>query len=220
MSEKIKRHTLGTDVSTDVLVYTENDKSNYIGVGKSKNDKYIYIYSSATLSSEYRLIDAEKPMDEFKVFQPRMKNVLYSIIPLADKFLIRTNKDDAKNFKLMECPLNQRNAANWKELIPTRLDVLLQGVEEFKDFIVLNERKDGLVKMRIISLKDHSEHYLNFGEATYSAGFGANPEYNTLSLRYQYTSLTTPASTYDYNMVTKEKKLMKQLENFTVMSSS
>jgi oligopeptidase B len=212
LSEKIQRHTLGTDASKDALVYEEKDKSNYIGVGKSKNNKYIFIVSQATLSSEYRLIDASKPNDTFKVFQPRMKNVLYSLIPLANKFLILTNKDEAKNFKLMECPLDKTEAANWKELIPVRNDVLLQGVEEFKDFIVINERKDGLVKLRVRSLKDNSEHYLDFGEPTYSANFGANPEYNSTILRYGYTSLTTPSSTYDYDMVSKVKTLKKQME--------
>ena len=212
LSEKIKRHILGTDAATDAVVYEEKDKSNYIGVGKSKNNKYIFIYSQATMSAEVRMIDAAKPNDAFKVFQPRMKDVLYDIIPLEDKFLIRTNKDDAKNFKLMECPLDKTEATNWKEVIPNRKDVLLQGVEEFKDFIVIDERKDGLVKMRIRSLKDNAEHYLDFGEAAYSASFGANPEYNSVTLRYGYTSLTTPFSTYDYNMVTKAKKLMKQQE--------
>jgi oligopeptidase B len=212
LSEKIQRHTLGTEASKDALVYEEKDKSNYIGVGKSKNNKYIFIVSQATLSSEYRMIDASKPNDSFKVFQPRMKDVLYSVIPLANKFLILTNKDEAKNFKLMECPLEKTVAANWKELIPVRNDVLLQGVEEFKDFIVINERKDGLVKLRVRSLTDNSEHYLDFGEPTYSANFGNNPEYNSKVLRYGYTSLTTPTSTYDYDMVTKVKTLKKQME--------
>ena len=117
-----------------------------------------------------------------------------------------------KNFKLMECPLDKTEATNWKEVIPNRKDVLLQGVEEFKDFIVIDERKDGLVKMRIRSLKDNTDHYLDFGEAAYSASIGANPDYNSVTLRYGYTSLTTPFSTYDYNMVTKAKKLMKQQE--------
>jgi oligopeptidase B len=212
LSEKIKRHSLGTNAATDALVYEEKDKSNYIGVGKSKNGKHIFIYSQATMSAELRMIDASKPTDAFKVFAPRMKDVLYDITPLADKFLIRTNKDDAKNFKLMECPLDKTDAANWKEVIPHRKDVLLQGVEEFKDFIVISERKDGLVKMRVRSLKDNAEHYLDFGEAAYAANFGANPEYNSTTLRYGYTSLTTPNSTYDYNLVSKDKKLMKQQE--------
>jgi oligopeptidase B len=212
LSEKIKRHLLGTDAATDALVYEEKDKSNYIGVGKSKNGKHIFIYSQATMSAELRMIDASKPTDAFKVFAPRMKDVLYDVTPLADKFLIRTNKDDAKNFKLMECPLDKTDASNWKEVIPHRKDVLLQGVEEFKDFIVISERKDGLVKMRVRSLKDNAEHYLDFGEAAYAANFGANPEYNSSILRYGYTSLTTPNSTYDYNLVSKDKKLMKQQE--------
>lgn len=212
LSEKINRHTLGTESKNDALVYEEKDKSNYIGVGKSKNNKYIFIYSQATMSAEWRMIDSSKPNDTFKVFQPRMKDVLYEVIPLADKFLILTNKDDAKNFKLMDCPLNQTEASNWKEVIPVRSDVLLQSVEEFKDFIVINERKDGLVKLRIRNLTDNSEHYVDFGEPAYAANFGANPEYNSSVLRYGYTSLTTPSSIFDYNMGTKEKTLKKQQE--------
>ena len=212
LSEKIQRHTLGTDATKDVLVYEEKDKSNYIGVGKSKNSKYIFIVSEATLSSEYRMIDAAKPNDAFKVFQPRMKDVLYNVIPLENKFLILTNKDDAKNFKLMECPLGKTETTNWKEVIPVRNDVLLQGVEEFKDFIVINERKDGLVKLRVRNLKDNSEHFIDFGEPAYAANFGSNPEYNSTTLRYGYTSLTTPVSTFDYNMATRVKTLKKQQE--------
>ncbi len=200
------------DAAADVTVYEETDKSNYIGVDKSKNDKYIFIVSQATMSSEWRMIDASKPNDAFKVFAPRMKDVLYSVIPLENKFLIRTNKDEAKNFKLMECPLDKTTAASWKEVIPNRNDVLLENVEEFKDFIVLGERKNGLVTMRTRNLKTNAENYINFGEAAYYAEFGANPEYNSTTLRYIYTSLTTPFSVYDYNMATKAKKLMKQQE--------
>jgi oligopeptidase B len=211
LSEKIKRHTLGTPETQDATVYDEKDKSNYIGVGKTKDGKHILIYSQATLSAEIRFISASAPMAEFKVFSPRMKDVLYDVTPLADKFLILTNWN-AKNFRLMECPLDKTGSENWKEVIPHREDVLLQSIQEFKDFIVVNERKDGLVKMRVRSLKDNSEHYIDFGEAAYAANFGGNPEYNTTTLRYSYTSLTTPASVYDYNMVSKEKKLMKQQE--------
>ena len=212
LSEKIKRHVLGTDESADATVYEEKDKSNYIGVDKSKNDKYIFIVSQATMSSEVRMIDASKPNDAFKIFAPRMKDVLYDISVLEDKFLVRTNKDGAKNFKLMECPLDKTDTSNWKEVIPHRADVLLQGVEEFKNFIVLSERKNGLVKVTIRSLKDNSEYDIDFGEASYTASLNNNPEYNTDTVRYNYTSLTTPASVYDYNMINKDKKLMKQQE--------
>ena len=211
LSEKIKRHLLGTDPSTDVTVYEEKDKSNYIGVHKSKNDRYILINSEATLSAEMRFIDANEPLSAFKSFQPRMKDVLYEVTPLADKFLMRTNWN-ATNFRLMECPLDKTGSENWKEVIPHRNDVLLEGIEEFKDFIVIEERKDGLIKMRVRSLKDGTEHYLDFGEASYAANFGSNPEYNSKTLRYSYSSLTTPRSVYDYDMATKEKKLMKQQE--------
>ena len=212
LSEKILRHTLGTNASSDAVVYEEKDKSNYIGVDKSKNNKYIFITSQATLSSEIRFIDANNPNADFTVFQPRMTDVLYSVVTLDDKFLIRTNKDGAKNFKLMETPLTATNTKNWKEVIPERKDVLLQSIEEFKNFLVLNERQNGLVKLRIRNLNNNTEKYVNFREAAYAANFGGNPEYNTNILRYNYTSLTTPGSVYDYNMVTKAKKLMKQQE--------
>jgi oligopeptidase B len=210
LTEKILRHTLGTDSKNDVEVYQEKDPSNYIAVTKSKNNKYIMILSYATMSSETLLIKAANPTDKFTAFQPRIKNVIYDLIPLDNKFLIRTNKDNAKNFKLMECPLDKTDSQHWKEIIPNRSDVLLQSVEEFKDFIVLNERKNGLVTMRVRNTKDNSEHYVNFGEPAYMADFGLNPEYNSNTFRFEYTSLTTPLSTFDYNVISKDKKLMKQ----------
>ncbi|MEO5650488.1 MAG: S9 family peptidase [Ginsengibacter sp.] len=211
LSEKIKRHLLNTDEKKDIVVYDEKDNSNYIGVDKSKNDKYIFIISSGTLSSEYFFIDAAKPKAAFIPFQARMKDVLYQVIPLENKFLIRTNWN-AKNFRLMECPLTKTGSENWKEVIANRTDVLLSGVEEFSDFLVISERKNGLVQLMVKNLKNKQEHYLDFGEPAFAAGVGANPEYHSTSLRYNYSSLTTPASVYDYNMLKKTKKLMKQQE--------
>jgi len=211
LSEKIKRHTMGGEVAKDAVVYEEKDKTNYIGVSKSKNDRFIFIVSQATLSSEWRWIHAAKPTESFTVFQPRMKEVLYDVTPLEDKFLVRTNRD-AKNFRLMECGLDKTDSSEWKELVPHRTDVLLQGVEEFKDFIVLNERKNGLVTLRVKAISGGGDHYIDFGEPAYNAGTGANAEYNSKVLRYYYTSLTTPPSTFDYDMLTKEKKLLKQQE--------
>ncbi len=211
LSEKINRHTLGTETSADVTVYEETDKSNYIGVGKSKDNRVIFIASKSTLSSEIRFLDAGDPLADFKVFQPRMNGVLYSVTHLEDRFLIRTNWE-AKNFRLMECPPDQTGHGFWKEVVAHQHDVLLQGVQEFKDFIVLSERRNGLTRLRIRNTGNGSEHYLDFGEPAYTAGFGGNPEYNTTTLRYLYTSLTTPASTYDYDMVTHTRTLMKQAE--------
>lgn len=210
LSEKIQKHQLGSDAKKDLVVYEEKDKSNYIGVEKSKSGKYIFIYSAATLSSEARMIPSDQPDAAFKVFQPRLKEVLYTAIPLADKFLILTNWN-AKNFRLMECPLDKTTKENWKEVIPHRADVLLEGVEEFKDFIVVSERKNGLAQLRIRNLNG-TEHYIEFEEPAYTAVTGSNPEYDSKTLRYIYTSMTTPVSTYDYNMETKARKLMKQQE--------
>lgn len=210
LSEKIKKHTLNTETSADKTVYEEKDHSNYIGVGKSKNRQYILIYSEATMSSEIRMANASTPDAPFVVFQPRMKDVLYEVVALDDKFLIRTNLN-AKNFRLMECPLDKTASSNWKEMIPHRTDVLLQSMEEFKEFIAINERKDGLVKIRVIN-RNGQDYYIDFGEATYAANIGANADYNAKTIRYNYTSLTTPPSVYDYDMNTKQRKLMKQQE--------
>lgn len=211
LSEEIKRHTLGSNDKKDVIVYKEKDNSNYIGVGKTKSGKYIIIGSSATVSSEYSILEADKPEGKFEVFQPRMKDVLYDIDHQNDKFLIVTNKD-ALNFKLMETPLNKTGVENWKEVIPTSKDVLIEGVEVFKKFMVVTERKNGLLQLRIRNIEANSEYYVDFGEPAYAAYIGANPEYNSETLRYYYTSLTTPGSTYDYGMVSKEKELLKRQE--------
>ncbi len=211
LTEQIKRHRLGTSAAEDAVVYFEKDNSNYIGVGKTKSGKFILIESSATMSSEYRFIEAAKPEEPFKVFQPRMKDVLYEIADEGNRFLIVTNWN-AKNFRLMECAYNQTDSADWKEVIPNRPDVLLEGIEEFKDYLVIVERRNGLHQLRVRRLDNGEEHYLDFGEPAYTANPGSNPEFSSVVLRYNYTSLTTPNSTYDYNMNTHDKKLMKQQE--------
>ena len=211
LSEKIRRYTLGLGAAGDVVVYEEKDNTNYIGVGKSKNDKHIMIYSGGTLSSEIRILDADDPNGLFSVFQPRMKDVLYSVTALADRFLILTN-DGAKNFQVMECPLDKTTKEYWKEFIPHREDVLVSDIDEFKDHIVISERKNGLTQMAVRSLKDGHQHYLDFGEAAYTVYPSTNAEYNTDMVRYGYTSLVTPSSTFDYNMNSKEKTLRKQQE--------
>jgi len=211
LSEKIKRHKLGTDAAADKTVYTETDQSNYIGVGKTKSDKFILITSQQTLSSEVRWIDANKPEGSFTVFQPRMKEVLYSVDHAVDKFYIRTNLS-AKNFKIMTSAENKTDSAAWQELIAHNDKVLVQGFDLFKNFLAVSERKDGLTQIHILNTKDNSSHYLPFEEAAYAANISYSPDYNTDVMRYNYTSLTTPNSVYDYNMSTKSKKLMKQQE--------
>jgi len=209
LTEKIIRHTTGSPASSDKIVYTEKDPSNYINVERSKSGRYIFISSQATLSSEIRFIDASKPDEDFKLFQPRMKNVLYSVEQLNDKFIIVTNLD-ALNFRLMETGLEKTGKPNWTEVIPHRGDVLLEGVEPFQNYLVVTERKNGLKQIRIFNLKTKKDSYLPFDEPAYQASVGENPEYTSETLRFNYASLTTPSSVYDFNMGNGEKKLMKQ----------
>jgi oligopeptidase B len=209
LSEKIIRHTLGADPDQDKVMYDEKNKSNYIGIYKSKSQKYLIIYSSATLSSECRILEADNPAGQFRIFQPRMKEVLYEVDHWGNKFLITTNWN-AKNFKLMESPLDKTGSENWKDVIPHRAGVLLEGISVFKDHWVITERKDGLLQLRVREVASGNEHYLDFGEPAYAAYVAANPEFNTTTLRYNYTSLTTPNSVFDYDMNSKEKKLMKE----------
>lgn len=212
LSEKIYRHKLSTAASADVMVYHEKDPSYYIGVYKSKSDDYVIIFAGSTLISDYRILDANKPTDEFKQFIPRDEKAHeYSIAHFEDKFYVVTNWD-ATNFKLMETPENATAKENWKEVIPHRSDVLLEGIELFNDFMVVDERKAGLSNLRIINQRTKDEHYLDFGEPAYNAYISANAEFNTKTLRFGYTSMTTPNSTFDYNMETREKVLMKQQE--------
>ena len=211
LSEKIKRHTLGTEAAKDVVVYEEKDKTNYIGVGKSKNEKYIMIYSSATTSSETRLLDATQPNGNFFVFQPRIKDVLYDVTPLEDKFLVTTNKD-ALNFKVMETPLNKTGAENWKDFIPHRKDVLMEGISEFKNYLVFSERQNGLSQLVIYDRKNGKKEFLKFDEAAYTVYPSGNPEYNTDNFRFGYTSMITPGSQYEQNLKTGKRVLLKQQE--------
>ncbi|MCU0403442.1 MAG: S9 family peptidase [Chitinophagaceae bacterium] len=211
LSEKIYRHEVGSGSDKDVLVYTEKDPSNYIGVTKSKSDKYIFIVSQATLSSEWLMIKADEPTATFKPFQKRIPDVLYSVSHTGKKFVVRTNKD-AVNFRLMECPEENTAMDQWKDLVPHRDDVLLEGVDVFAEHMVLVERKDGLLQLRITDHSVKQSHYIDFGEPAYTAYPGNTPDFNSKVFRFMYTSLTTPYSTYDYGMDTKEKKLLKQQE--------
>ncbi len=208
---KIFRHRLGTDESEDVEIYHEADETFSTYVYRSKSDQYIMIASYQTLSSEYRILNADDPEGEFRIFNPRQPDHEYSLEHFEDKFYIVTNWE-AQNFRLMETPVGRTNQENWKEVIPHRPEVMLSGVEVFTSYLVVSERKSGLRQLRIINQNSGDEHYLDFGEEAYVAYVSTNPEFETEVLRYGYQSMTTPNSTYDYNMRTKEKTLLKQQE--------
>ncbi len=209
---QVWRHEVGTDPAKDVKVYEEKDNRHYISVGRTKSKKYIIIYSELSeQQSEHRFLDASNPTGDFTVFYPRTMGLVYDIDHYNDKFYIRTNLD-APNFRLMECPLDKTSKENWKEVIPNRADIYLADIAIFKDHLVLSERKEGLMNIRIINQKDKSEHYMQFDEPAYLASVSTNPDFNTNILRFNYTSFITPSSVYDYNMDTKQKELKKQQE--------
>jgi oligopeptidase B len=210
-SHQICRHTLGTPVEKDVMVYHEEDETYSCFVYRTKSDRYLVIGSSSTLSDEYRFLDAADPYGEFRVLQERVRGLEYSIGHFRDHFYIITNLD-ARNFRLMKTPVDSTGKENWEEIIPHREDVYLSDIELFTDFLVVAERREGLINIRVITWDTGREHYLDFGEEVYVAHLSVNPEFDTQTLRYGFSSLTTPNSVFDYNMVSREKKLMKQEE--------
>ncbi len=210
-SNRIYKHKLGTPQNTDELVYEENDETFGTFVYKTKTKDYIIIGSYSTLSNEYRFVDANTPDAEFKMIQPRTEKLEYSISHYQDHFYILTNHE-AKNFRLMKTSVDSPGLENWTEVIPHRSDVFLEGIEIFNDYLVLDERTNGLTQLRIKPWKGDAEYYLPFNDEAYSAGTGVNMDFDTNILRYGYTSMTTPSSTYEWNMETKEQKLLKQSE--------
>ncbi|MCW3786567.1 S9 family peptidase [Plebeiibacterium sediminum] len=211
LSEKIWRHELGSNTDKDVMVYHEKDPSFYIGVYKSKSDKYIIISEGSTLVSDYQILNADDPQGTFKQFTPRGTDHLYSLYHYQNKFYILTN-NEATNFRLMETPEDKTDISNWKEVIPHREDVLLKGIDIFSNYLVITERKNALIQLRIINQQTKDEHYLNFEEPVYIAYTTANNDFNTSKLRYVYSSMTTPASTIDYDMDKKTKEIKKVQE--------
>ncbi len=206
---KVMRHILGQDAKKDILVYEEKDQTLACYLGKTKSKKYITLHSGRTDANMVQLIDADNP-GKLMLVEPLKDNVEYSVDHTSgDKMYIYTNWD-AVNYRLMESPLKSPSSGNWKDVIPHREDVFLRGVDYFSSFLVLDEMNAGLVKIRIINTNDQSEHYVEFEEPAYYAGIGYNPELNTDILRYTYTSMTTPASTFDYDMKTREHTLLKE----------
>ncbi len=207
----IVKHKLGTSSVNDRLVYEEKDDTFYSYIYKTKSNKFLVIGGQSTLTNDYQILDANTPDGKWKNFTPRERGLEYSFDHYQDKFYIVTNWD-ALNFKLMETPDTKTEKSNWKEKIPHRNDVLLEGIDIFKNYLVISERSKASTNLRIIDQKTNEEHYLDFGETAYTLYSSTNLEFDTDLLRYGYTSLTTPNSTYDYNMKTRERKLLKQTE--------
>jgi oligopeptidase B len=209
-SDKVFKHKLGANSADDVLVFEEKDDTFNVDVSKEKSKKYIVISSSSTLTTEYRTLLADNPDGKFTVFQKRVRGLEYDISHFGDSFYIVTNKDKATNFKLMKTPENATSKENWRDLIPHREDVLLEDIEIFKNFLVVEERSNGLNKIRIMPWNGKGEYYLPFESETYTAYTTTNVDFDTDILRYSYQSMTTPSSVIDFNMKTKTKEIKKE----------
>ena len=209
---QICRHRLGQDVSEDAIVYEERDDTFSCGVGKSRSKRYVIIVSYHSVTTECRYLDADRPTGHFTVFLPRRRGHEYHIDHYRERFYIRSNAE-AKNFRFLETDERQHEPEHWREVIPHRDDVLLETVEMFRDHLVVQERTAGLVRLSIRPWNGDDEHEVEFTEPAYDAFIdGHNRVPDTHVLRYGYSSLGTPESTYDYDMVTRERTLLKREE--------
>ncbi len=211
-SYKIFRHVLGTPTSEDVVVFHEKDETFGTYVTKSKSDKYIIIGSYSTVSTEAQFLDANQPTGSLQMLQARERDLEYSVSHFEDHFYLLTNKDNATNFKLMKTPISKTSKENWVDVIPHREDTLLEDFSIFKEYLVLEERANGLNKVRIKRWDNKDDYYLPFNEETYAAGVYNNPEFDTDVIRYSYNSFTTPSSVIDFNMADKSKEIKKEQE--------
>ncbi|MCK4746623.1 MAG: S9 family peptidase [Bacteroidales bacterium] len=210
-SQAIYRHVMGTVAKDDVLVFEETDETYSTYVFKSKSKKYMIIGSSSTLSNEYRYLPADQPEGEFKVIQSRIRGLEYNVAHYGDHFYIITNLD-ATNFRLMKTPVDRTEKQNWTEVIGHREDVFLEAIEIFKDYLVVEERKEGLNQLRVIRWDNGHEYYIDMGEEVYTAWISVNIDFDSELLRFGYSSLTTPESTYDYHLGDRDSILLKQQE--------
>ncbi len=211
-SENVYKHTLNSNTENDILVYHELDDTFNVSVYKTKSRQFIIIASYSTLTNEFQILDADKPNSEFKLFQPRIRGLEYSISHFDNHFYILTNLDNATNFKLMKANINQTDIEFWEEVIPHRNHVMLEDIDIFKDFLVLSERENGLNQIRIKRWDNTDDYYLPFDNETYTAFTGTNVDFDTTTLRYGYNALTTPTSVIDFDMVTKTKEIKKEQE--------
>jgi oligopeptidase B len=210
-ADSIYKHKLGTD-QVDHCVFVEKDDTFGATVYKSKSRDYIIIACYSSVSNEYHILNADTPEADFDCFQKRIRDVEYSISHYKDYFYIVTNVDGSFNFKLMKTPVSKTGIENWQEVIAHREDTLLEDIDIFKDYLVISERTNGLNQIKVINWSNDSFYYLPFDSETYMVNTTSNVDFDTELLRYSYSSLTTPNSTFDFNMCTKEKVLLKQQE--------
>jgi oligopeptidase B len=210
---QVWRHGVGDDPANDELVFQEDDERFFVGVGNSKTEDFIVISIGSSLTSETRYLPADNPLGEFTVIEPRVQGVEYHVShhrgPNGDTFFVLTN-EEAPNFKLMRTPASTPGRANWTEVIAHRDDVKLDGVESFAEFLVLSERAEGNARIAVLTLDSGDYSVMQQDEPVYTASAGGNAEFDTTTLRFSYTSLVTPNTVYEQDLVTGERRTLKQ----------
>jgi oligopeptidase B len=210
-SYRVMRHVLGADAATDAVIAEEPDDLFSIYVGKTKDRKFLLIRTGSFDVSEIRYLPADQPMGTFRVIRPKTPNVLYGVEHHGDRFLITTN-EGAPNFKLMSAPDTDPRRENWRELVPASDSVLLDGIDVFRDYLVLYQRQNALRKIRVLPFAGGQPYEVDFPEAIYTFRGAANPEFDSRVLRFTYTSLVTPSAVYDFDMATRTRELKKATE--------
>ena len=215
---QIWRHTLGTAADADVLVFQEDDDRFYVGVGRTRSGRFVVISSSSKITSEVWLVDADAATTAPTIVEPREQgheyHVEHHVGPGGDRLFVLSNADGAENFALLSTPVASPERASWTEVLPHRVDVRLDDVDAFADFLVVSERAEAVERLRVLQLGPAGdvadEHLLGMPDEVYSAWLGGNLEYEADTLRYQYTSLVMPISAYDYDPRARSSTLVKR----------
>ena len=209
---KVFKHRLGDDPSQDELVYEEMDERFFVAVFKSSSKRFIYIGASGNNMSEWRFQDANDPGSALRLIEPRREGLEYDVADHGDRFLIRNNGDGKKDFRVSETPISIPDSANWQDLVPHELGRPIEGITVVQDYLILSLRYNGLPQLRVIKHATGDSFDLTFDEEDYYVGLIEGREWVTDTLRYSYTSMTTPSTTYDYNIGTHEREFRKQTE--------
>ena len=211
-SEAVYKHNIEMPHQGDELVYEETDDTYSVYVNSSKSRKYMFISSQSTTTSEHRFIESNQPNAKFKIIQKRTVGLEYNVAHFGDHFYLLTNHDNAKNFKIMRTPVDKTSTEFWEPLMPHREDVLIEDFELFDQYWVINERNNGLSRLRVLRWDNGADYYLPMEGETYTLYISFNPEFKSSKLRYVFNALTTPSSVIEYDMSSKQKKILKTQE--------
>jgi len=207
---QVWRHTVGTASDDDVLVYQEDDHRFFVGVGRTRSERFVLVSAGSKMTDEVLFLDAADPSGELRVIAPREQGIEYGVDHHGDRFLITTNAGEAPNFRLVEAPLDRPGREQWREVIPHRGEVRLYGVDAFADHLVVYEREGAVRQLRVTDPSCRDSYRIEQAEEVSTATPGPNPEFESAKLRYRYTSLVTPTSDIDYDVVTHDRDVVKQ----------